>query len=61
MKLSAYLEKHKLSKAAFAKQLGLSRASVCRYVNDEMKPSARITKLIEEVTRGAVRPNDLYS
>ena len=61
MRLSAYLKKHKLSNAAFAKQLDLSRATVCRYVNGEMQPSGRVAKLIETVTKGAVRPNDLYS
>ena len=57
MKLEKYLEIRDLSKAEFAKMIGVTRQSVYRYINGR-PPEWDILREITAKTDGAVQAND---
>jgi transcriptional regulator with XRE-family HTH domain len=61
MKLSAYLKKKKLSQAAFAKELGVEREAVARWIAGIRRPRPEVAQRIVEITgpRG-VSFKDIY-
>lgn len=61
MRLTDYLQKHELTHAQFAAQIGATQAAVTRYANGRRKPSLDKLILIESVTDGAVRAKDFVS
>lgn len=59
MKLDAYLSRNKIARSAFAKQVGLSPASVTALCNDQSAWISRESaERIAAATGGAVTPND---
>lgn len=61
MTLSEYLERHGLTYAAFADQIGVgSGAVVHRYANGVRMPRPKIMKRIVEESGGEVQPGDFY-
>ena len=58
MKLSAYLEREKLSGADFAKKLGLHSETVRLWLKGISRPSNPQYDAIERETGGEVRPDD---
>ncbi|WP_082610298.1 3,4-dihydroxy-2-butanone-4-phosphate synthase [Bosea sp. Root381] len=59
MKLDAYLSRHRIARSAFAKQVGLSPASVTALCNDQSAWISRESaERIAAATGGAVTPND---
>lgn len=58
MKLETYLAVTKKSRAEFAKNLGVTEASLCRYINGDRMPRPSLLKTIAHMTEGAVMPND---
>jgi transcriptional regulator with XRE-family HTH domain len=60
MKLRTYLDKHKLSYAAFGEKIGVSYITVYRYVSGRSLPGKRVMAKIMESTGGSVKPNDFH-
>lgn len=60
LKLKQYLEKHKITHAAFAEIVGVSQATVNRYVSGERSPSKKMILRIKEATKGFVKVTDWY-
>lgn len=58
MELKKYLETKKISHTKFAEELGVSQATVTRYVNGNRKPSLRQAFKIQEMTNNKVRVGD---
>lgn len=58
MKLEIYLDVTKKSRSEFAKNLGVTEASLCRYINGDRMPRPFLLKKIAVTTDGAVMPND---
>lgn len=58
MKLEIYLDVTKKSRSEFAKNLGVTEASLCRYINGDRMPRPSLLKKIAQTTAGAVMPND---
>ena len=58
--LQKYIESKKLTQSDFAKLLGVSQATVSRYLEGVVIPSAKIMAEIVKITNGAVTPNDFY-
>lgn len=59
MELKAYLKHHRMTEAAFARELGVKQSTVNRLCNGALptrKTAARIAKL----TKRRVMPNDFY-
>ena len=61
MKLSEYIRTNFQNQEAFAFLIGVSQATVSRYLSDEFIPSKKTMEKIKEVTNGEVQPNDFYS
>lgn len=61
MKLAEYLKQNKISHAAFAKKVGVSRPLITRISNRKRNPSIRILVKICELTNGAVTAPELYN
>lgn len=61
MKLSEYLEAHRLSFSEFAKRIDRSVSTVSRLARGEHRPDWPTIDLIAEATNGAVQPNDWRS
>lgn len=61
MRLTDYLQKHDLTHAQFAVQIGATQAAVTRYANGRRKPSLDKLVVIEAVTGGAVRAIDFLA
>jgi len=59
MKISAYLEKHKLSQEQFAKLLGVSQGLVWQWLEGKTRITAERAKEIEGKTRGEITRHDL--
>ncbi len=55
MTLAEYLAAAGIRPAAFARQLGVSRAALSRYLSGARQPRAAIARRIAELTEGAVR------
>ena len=60
LKLKQYLEKHKITHAAFAERVGVSQATVNRYVSGDRSPSKRTILRIKEATKGFVKERDWF-
>lgn len=58
MKLDAYLSEMGMSKAAFAKLIGVSEEAVRRYVTGERKPDWPVLARIAKHTDGRVSADD---
>jgi DNA-binding transcriptional regulator YdaS (Cro superfamily) len=61
MKISYYLKKHNLSRAAFAKKAGVIDKAVSHWITGERKPKPATALKIERVTKGEVTLQDIYS
>lgn len=61
MQLKSYLDRQKISRAAFGASIGVSEVAVTRYINGDRIPRAAKMALIEAVTEGAVKPNDFFA
>ncbi|MEM1353895.1 MAG: helix-turn-helix transcriptional regulator [Planctomycetota bacterium] len=61
MKLSDYLVTQQLGPAAFARQIGVGRMSVHRYISGERFPRPDVLERIYEATQGQVTPNDFLT
>lgn len=59
MKLHLYLSENKITEAAFAEAIGVTRISVARYKAGRV-PEAEVMDRIIEATSGAVTPNDFF-
>lgn len=59
MRLSQYLEKQKMSDAAFARLVGVSSEAVRRYKAKRV-PQPSVMEKIIAVTDGQVQPNDFF-
>lgn len=59
-KLEKYLDENGLTKAGFAKALGVSPVTVGRYISGERLPEQEIMAAIFEITKGEITPNDFY-
>jgi transcriptional regulator with XRE-family HTH domain len=60
MKLSAYLEKEKLTDDAFAARVKRDRSTIYRIRNGTHKPSPDLMAEIARETNGLVQPNDYF-
>jgi len=61
MNIQAFLAEQNLSTAAFAADIGVSQASLYRYMSGDRLPRPTIMTAIVEKTAGKVQPNDFYS
>ncbi|WP_175869511.1 helix-turn-helix domain-containing protein [Bartonella gabonensis] len=59
-KLKLYLSKNNITYAEFAILVGVTQASVARYVNKKRFPHPKIIQKIAEVTDNYVSPSDWY-
>lgn len=60
MQLKSYLDRQKISRAAFGTSIGVTEVAVTRYINGDRIPRPAKMALIEAVTKGAVKPNDFF-
>lgn len=60
MKLAAYLIAQNLTPAMFARQIGVGRMTIHRYISGERQPTAQITDLIHKATQGQVTAQDFW-
>jgi len=58
MTLAAYLEKRGLTRADFARLIGVRHLTVTRYVRGEQIPEPEYLRRIYRATDGMVTPND---
>lgn len=58
MTLSDYLEKKRITDAAFAATVGMSQSQVNRLKNGRSRPSWEAIAAIEKATKGKVTAND---
>lgn len=61
MKLRDYRIQKNVTLAWLAERVGVSEVAMSRYERGVRVPRRDIMRRIEEVTEGAVRPNDHYS
>lgn len=61
MKLSDYLETHSIKPADFARDVGVTPATITGWCNGSFHPSAKRATKIEEVTNGKVRVTDFVN
>ena len=59
MQLAAYLEKHNLSQAEFARKAGVSRALISHIVAGRRKPSPDTARALERASRNLVSKSEL--
>ncbi len=59
-KLKLYLSKNNITYAEFAILVGVTQASIARYVNKKRFPHPRIIQKISEVTDNYISPSDWY-
>lgn len=60
MKLSAYLEREKLSDEEFGKRVNRDRSTIYRIRNGSHRPSPELMVEIARASEGAVLPNDYF-
>lgn len=60
MKLAAYLAREQLSAAEFARQLGVKRGAVTRWLHGDRMPRLAQLRAIKAITHGAVMAGDFY-
>jgi transcriptional regulator with XRE-family HTH domain len=58
MKLQQFLDLNNISRADFAKVIGVSEVAITRYVGGRRMPRPELLVKIKEATNGAVTPND---
>jgi transcriptional regulator with XRE-family HTH domain len=58
MKLDQFLAEKDMSRAEFAKAIGVSEVSVTRYIGRTRIPQPAVMARINDVTNGQVTPND---
>jgi hypothetical protein len=61
MRLAEYLIRNQITSTEFGAKIGVCSETVRRYVKGERFPNKVILARIEEVTKGKVLPNDLYT
>lgn len=61
MKLSDYLVTQQLGPAEFARQIGVGRMTVHRYIRGERFPRPEVLQRIHHATAGQVTPNDFLN
>ncbi len=59
MTLRDWLEKNRVSRADFAKRVGVSDVQITRVINGDRQASLKLALAIERETGGIVRPRDL--
>jgi 3,4-dihydroxy 2-butanone 4-phosphate synthase/GTP cyclohydrolase II len=59
MTLRDWLEKNRVSRADFAKRVGVSDVQITRIINGDRQASLKLALAIERETGGIVRPRDL--
>ena len=60
MKFSEYLQTKKITQEEVAKALGVSQATVSRWIQEDFIPSKEFMQKIIAYTNGEVQPNDFY-
>jgi len=60
MTLAQWLRRTAVSQADFARMIGVTQATVCRYVAGTRIPRRAIMARIEHATGGQVTPADFY-
>ena len=60
MKFSEYLQTKKITQEEVAKALGVSQATVSRWIQEDFIPSKELMQKIVAFTNGDVQPNDFY-
>lgn len=60
MKLKYYLRTNRINQAQFAKQCGLSEASISRIISGERQPSLKVMQIIFVASNGKVTANDFF-
>ena len=60
MKLRDYLVQNGITNVAFAKRIGVSPVTVCRWLYQKHLPDRASLKLIREATNDEVSADDLY-
>ena len=60
MRLSAYLEKHKISAAAFGREIGVTRSTVIRWTTGVRSPNSAAMQAIINATKGQVSADDFF-
>lgn len=58
MRLSDYIAELKISDAAFAERIGVSRQALSRYLSGDRRPDWAVLNRIVQATDGHVTPND---
>lgn len=58
MKIAQYLQANNITQTAFAEKIGVTQASMNRYVRGERTPSAGKMNAIHMATKGAVTLSD---
>lgn len=58
MKLETFLTENEMSRSDFARIVGVSEVSICRYIANQRMPKRDVLSKIMEATNGAVTPND---
>lgn len=59
MKLKLYLAENRMTIKEFCEKIGYSRNQISGIVNEKLKPSIRLAKVIEEATNGEVKAEEL--
>jgi ribosome-binding protein aMBF1 (putative translation factor) len=59
MKLRIYLWENKITCLEFAKKINYSAKTIRAIVREEVRPSERLAKIIEDATGGIVKMEDL--
>ena len=60
MHLAEWLKLHRRTHDEFGSELGVTHTAVGRYVNGTRMPKRAIMLKIQEITGGAVTPNDFF-
>lgn len=58
MKLKEWLKKNKMPVIEFSEMLYTNRSTVYHWLNGKYRPNPHFTKLVENVTEGAVKEKD---
>ncbi len=61
MTISEFLEANELTRAKFARLIGVNEASITRYMNGTRVPRREHLDRIYKVTKGAVTANDVLN
>ena len=61
MDMRTYLDKEKISLAAFSRAINVSAASMYRYLAGDRIPHRAVMERIVQATHGQVQPNDFFA